>query len=58
MHGAVFYNKEKSDFLSSAAKVREDNQEEWGNMEKVIVIDFGGQYKQLVATLDRECNDY
>lgn len=58
MHGAVFYNKEKSDFLSSAAKVREDNQEEWGNMEKVIVIDFGGQYNQLVARRVRECNVY
>ena len=27
-------------------------------MEKVIVIDFGGQYNQLVARRVRECNVY
>ena len=26
--------------------------------EKVIVIDFGGQYNQLVARRVRECNVY
>ena len=30
----------------------------WVNMEKVIVIDFGGQYNQLVARRVRECNVY
>lgn len=29
-----------------------------GEMEKVIVIDFGGQYNQLVARRVRECNVY
>ena len=28
------------------------------NQEKVIVIDFGGQYNQLVARRVRECNVY
>ena len=28
------------------------------NEEKVIVIDFGGQYNQLVARRVRECNVY
>ena len=28
------------------------------NKEKVIVIDFGGQYNQLVARRVRECNVY
>ncbi len=30
----------------------------WMDMEKVIVIDFGGQYNQLVARRVRECNVY
>ena len=29
-----------------------------GSEEKVIVIDFGGQYNQLVARRVRECNVY
>ena len=28
------------------------------DQEKVIVIDFGGQYNQLVARRVRECNVY
>ena len=28
------------------------------NQDKVIVIDFGGQYNQLVARRVRECNVY
>ena len=28
------------------------------NQEKVIVIDFGGQYNQLIARRVRECNVY
>ena len=28
------------------------------DQEKVIVIDFGGQYNQLVARRVRECNAY
>ena len=28
------------------------------SQEKVIVIDFGGQYNQLVARRVRECNVY
>ena len=28
------------------------------DQEKVIVIDFGGQYNQLVARRARECNVY
>ena len=29
-----------------------------GNLETVIVIDFGGQYNQLVARRVRECGVY
>ena len=28
------------------------------NQEKIIVIDFGGQYNQLVARRVRECHVY
>ena len=28
------------------------------SQEKVIVIDFGGQYKELIARRVRECNVY
>ena len=28
------------------------------NQEKIIVIDFGGQYNQLVARRVRECSVY
>lgn len=28
------------------------------NQEKILVIDFGGQYNQLVARRVRECNVY
>lgn len=34
------------------------NMEEKLSSEKVIVIDFGGQYNQLVARRVRECNVY
>ena len=34
------------------------NMEEKLSAEKVIVIDFGGQYNQLVARRVRECNVY
>ena len=27
-------------------------------MEKVLILDFGGQYKQLIARRVRECNVY
>ena len=42
-------------------KIQEDKgltMENIFSQEKVIVIDFGGQYNQLVARRVRECNVY
>ncbi len=38
--------------------VKNTNQEEPMNRETVIILDFGGQYNQLIARRVRECNVY
>ena len=58
----VAYNKRNwRQFLRAYAGVSFDERAggRWFmNQEKVIVIDFGGQYNQLVARRVRECNVY
>ena len=47
-------------YIKREAKNFSNYAESIGKMdqEKVIVIDFGGQYNQLVARRVRECNVY
>ena len=53
--------KDKIVDAAMKSKIQEDKgliMENIFSQEKVIVIDFGGQYNQLVARRVRECNVY
>ena len=58
-HPALHYNEYiRKSGLTARATQRKDRilQEENVKNELVIVLDFGGQYNQLVARRVRECN--